>query len=80
MDVHSRLESVFRDVFDDDGLQIHAAMSAPDIEAWDSLAHINLMMRIEDTFGVHFTNAELGGFANVGELERFLAERSTAGA
>jgi acyl carrier protein len=76
MDVHSRLESVFRDVFDDDSLKIDASMCADDVEAWDSLAHINLMMRIEEVFGVHFTNAELGGFANVGELERFLIERA----
>ena len=75
MDLHSRLTSVFRDVFDDDDLQISAATTADDIDAWTSLAHINLMMRIEDTFGVHFTNAQLGGFANVGELERFLVDR-----
>src|SRR6186713_1208410 len=51
MDLHSRLTSVFRDVFDDDDLQISAATTADDIDAWTSLAHINLMMRIEDTFG-----------------------------
>ena len=78
MDVHSRLESVFRDVFDDDSLQIFESMSAEDVDAWDSLAHINLMMRVEDTFGVHFTNAQLGGFANVGELEQFLIDRSAS--
>ena len=77
MDVHSRLETVFRDIFDDDSLKIVERTTADDIEGWDSLAHINLMMRIEDTFGVHFTNAQLGGFTNVGELERFLVERTS---
>jgi len=77
MDVRSRLESVFRDVFDDDRLQITEATTSDDIEEWDSLAHINLMMRIEETFGVRFTNAQLGGFANVGELERFLQQSAS---
>ena len=76
MEIHSRLESVFREVFDDPGLEITDSMTASDIDGWDSLAHINLMVRVEDTFGVHFTNAQLGGFLNVGELERYLKERA----
>jgi acyl carrier protein len=73
VDLHQRLESVFREVFNDDSLELSETTTAADIPGWDSLAHINLMLSVENTFGVHFTDAQLGGFATVGELEHFLA-------
>jgi acyl carrier protein len=74
--VHERLEEVFRLVFDDDTLILTDQTMADDIPGWDSLAHINLMFSIEDAFGVRFAGNELAEFANIGELKRFLAERS----
>jgi acyl carrier protein len=67
-DIKERAQSIFREVFDNDKLEIYDAMQAKDVEGWDSLTHITLIMTIEDTFGVKFTTREVMGFQNVGEM------------
>lgn len=76
--IHEQLEEVFRTVFVDDGIVLSEETTAADVDGWDSLAHINLMCAIEDAFGVRFRGNELAEFSNIGELERFLAERTRA--
>jgi acyl carrier protein len=73
MELHERLEEVFRQVFDSENLKLADEMMAPDIEGWDSVAHINLMFGIEQAFGVRFKGNELAEMKNIGELKRFLA-------
>lgn len=58
-DVRTRLQEIFRDVFDDDEIVLEDAMTADDILAWDSLEHINLLIATEKEFGVTFTTAEV---------------------
>ena len=72
MALHDQLEAVFQTVFNDDELTISDETTASDIEAWDSVAHINLMFSIESTFGIQFAGNELAEFQNVGELKRYL--------
>ncbi len=72
MQLHERLEEVFRQVFDSEHLTLADEMMAPDIEGWDSVAHINLMFGIEQAFGVRFKGNELAEMKNIGELKRFL--------
>ena len=57
-----------QDVFDDDGLELTEAMTANDVEGWDSLSHIRLMVSIEKRFNIKFTNAEVEKLQNVGDL------------
>jgi acyl carrier protein len=75
MPLHDRLEAVFRDVFDDPTLVLTDETTAADVPEWDSLAHINVMTAIETAFDVRFSDRELNGFSNVGELKRWLAAR-----
>jgi acyl carrier protein len=63
-----RIQSVFRDTFDDDGLVLRPEMTADDVEGWDSLMHINLIYAIEQEFKVRFTTAEVTSLKNVGDL------------
>ena len=72
MTLQKQLEEVFQEVFDDDALVLTDEMTARDIPAWDSVAHINLMFSIEQAFGVHFSGNELAQFKNIGELKAFL--------
>jgi len=72
MNLQERLEGVFKEVFDDEHLVLADEMTAQDIPAWDSVAHINLMFSIEQAFGVHFSGNELAEFKNIGELKAFL--------
>lgn len=67
-EIYEKLTDVFRDVFDDEDLTPTAQMSADDVEEWDSLSHIRLMLSVEKAFGVRFSTVELGGLKTVGDL------------
>lgn len=62
------LNEVFQDVFDDDTITVTDATTAADIEDWDSLEHINLIVAVEKKFGIKFTMGEVSGMKNVGEM------------
>ncbi len=79
MELHNRLEEVFRQVFDNDALVLRDQMTAADIEGWDSVAHINLMFGIEQAFGIRFKGNELADMNSIGELKEFLAGKVSGG-
>ena len=68
MEIKERLQEIFRDVFDDEELEIRDDMSAKDIEDWDSLAQINLIIAMEKEFGVKFNLEEVAKLKNIGEM------------
>lgn len=68
MEIKERLQEIFRDIFDDEKLEIREEMSAKDIEEWDSLAQINLIIGIEKEFGVKFNLEEVSKLKNIGEM------------
>jgi len=71
MGVHvtmDQLKEVMRDVFDNDSIEPTETMTAKDVEGWDSLTHIRLMVSIEKQFNVKFTSAEVERLRNVGDL------------
>ncbi|MFR3818378.1 MAG: acyl carrier protein [Fusobacterium varium] len=63
-----KLQEIFRDIFDDEELVITEEMTAADIEDWDSLAQINLIIAIEKEFGVKFNLEEISKLKNIGEI------------
>lgn len=63
-----RLTQVFRDVFDDDELVISGATTAADVEGWDSLTHVTLMINVEKAFKLKFSSKEVASLQNVQEL------------
>lgn len=68
MDTLSRLQDVFRNVFDDDALTIARETTSQDIEAWDSVQNVTLMLEVESVFGVRFSTSEIAYLKNVGDL------------
>lgn len=62
------LQEIFREVFDDASLVITPETSAMDIEAWDSLSHLRLVMAMEAEFRIQFDFEELNVLRNVGEM------------
>ena len=68
MSVIESIQEVFRDVFDDNTLLITNGTTAEDIENWDSLNHINLMMAIENEFKIKFALGELESMKKVGDM------------
>jgi len=77
-DIHSTVEQlipIFRDVFDDDNLTITQATTAKDVEGWDSLAHIRLVVSIEKSFGLRFTADEISNLENIGALAELILKK-----
>jgi acyl carrier protein len=68
MDTYSQLTPIFRDVFDDDQLTLAPAMTADDVEGWDSLSHIRLIISVEQAFAVTFSAAEVGALKDVADF------------
>lgn len=68
MDTLTRLEGVFRSLFDDAGLALTRETTAQDIEAWDSVQHVTLMIEVESVFGVRFSTSEMAYLKTVGDL------------
>jgi acyl carrier protein len=62
------LTAVFRDVFDDDELVLRPDLTADDVDGWDSLAHIRLILSVQKKFGVKFSPIEMNRLKNVGDL------------
>ncbi len=59
---------IFQEVLDDEGLAIERQTTADDVDDWDSLTHIQLLVAIEKGFKVRFKGNEIQGYANVGEM------------
>lgn len=75
--IHARLAEVFRQVFSDPALQLHDAMTANDVDGWDSLNHVALISEIERQFKIKFKLRELMNMDCVGDMLR-LIEAKTA--
>ncbi|MDR1765711.1 MAG: acyl carrier protein [Lachnospiraceae bacterium] len=73
--VYEVLHEVFRDVFDDESIVLKDQTTAADIDGWDSLEHVGLVLAIEEAFGMKFTMSEVRHMENVGEMVAVLMER-----
>ncbi|MFH1058821.1 MAG: acyl carrier protein [Pseudomonadota bacterium] len=67
-DLFVELTPIFQDIFDDDDIIPRPDMAAKDVDSWDSLNHIRLIIAIEGHFNIRFTTAEVNQFQNVGDL------------
>lgn len=74
-EIFENLNVVFRSVFDDDDIVVNDATTADDIEDWDSLEHINLVVAVEKKFGIKFNMGEVNDFKNVGEMVDTIIKR-----
>lgn len=74
-EIFKKLDEVFEEVFDDESIHVNDDTTADDIEDWDSLEHINLVVAIENAFGIKFNMNEVTSFKNVGEMVDIILER-----
>lgn len=74
-EVYEALSEVFQDVFDDEDIRVSDATTAADIEDWDSLEHINLIVAVEKKFNIKFNMGEVNTFKNVGEMVDIILTR-----
>ena len=71
-EVYETLNEVFRDVFDDESIEVNDETTSDDIEDWDSLEHINLIAAVEQEFGIKFNMGQVVTMKNVGEMVDFI--------
>ncbi len=74
-EVYEILNGVFQEVFDDDTITVKDSTTADDIEDWDSLEHINLIVDIEKKYNIKFNMGEVNKFRNVGDMVDKIIER-----
>ena len=76
MSVLEQLQDIFREVFDDDELTVSPETTAKDIEDWDSLMQIQLIVAAERSFGVKFTTQEMSSLKNVGDFVALIEKKN----
>jgi acyl carrier protein len=74
--IYAKLTEIFEDVFDEDSIAVTPELSAKNVEGWDSLNHIRLMLTIEKAFKIKFSTSEVGKLENVGELVALIKART----
>ncbi len=73
--IYARLAELFEDVFDEDSINLTPDLSAKDVDGWDSLTHIRLILTIEKAFKIRFSTSEIGKLENVGDLVTLIQAR-----
>ena len=73
--IFEKINEIFIDVLDLDEVELTDATNANDIEEWDSLSHIQLIVAIEKSFGIKFTSLEIMKWKNVGEMVNSIEEK-----
>jgi len=69
------LQNIFRDLFDEDNLILTRDTSSKNIEDWDSVAQISLILTIENTYNIRISAAELENLSNVGDIVDLLCSK-----
>lgn len=73
--IYLELNRIFQDIFDDDTINVESSTTASDIEEWDSLEHINLIVAIEATFKIKFDISEVSSMKNVGNMVEIITQK-----
>ena len=76
MQVKKELQGIFRDVFDDETIELFDEMTAADIEDWDSLTHVQLIVAIEKHFGLKFSADDIMKLKNVEDIIKLIERKS----
>jgi acyl carrier protein len=73
--IYRRLTDVFRSVFDDDNIVVIPELSAKDVEGWDSLNHLRLIITVQKEFNVKFSAAEVNRLDNVADMVSLIGSK-----
>ena len=73
--IYTGLTRIFHEVFDDESLVLKPELSAKDVQDWDSVTHINIIVAVENRFGIKFKAAELESLHNVGQLAELIGQK-----
>jgi acyl carrier protein len=74
--IYERLTQLFQDIFDNDSISVTPELSAKDVDGWDSVTHIRLMLTVEKAFRIKFSTSEIGNLKNMGDLVTLIKART----
>ena len=74
-EIINKMNTIFCEVFDDDSIKISDNMTSADIEEWDSLNHITLVVNIEKVFGLKLNLSEVVKLENIGEMIELILKK-----
>jgi len=74
-EIYGKLSDIFQNVFDEDSIELTPTLSAKDVDGWDSLTHIRLILTVERAFKIKFSTSEIGKLQNVGDLVTLIKAR-----
>lgn len=74
--IYAKLTQIFHDVFDDESIIVTPELTAAEVDEWDSLTHIRLVLAVEKKFGLRFSAAEVGRLKNVGEFVSLIQSKA----
>ena len=75
LEIYEKLTKIFHAVFHDDTIILDPDLTAADVEDWDSLTHIRLVLAVQNTFQLKFSAAEIGKLMNVGGLVKLIQSK-----
>jgi acyl carrier protein len=74
-ELYAGLNEIFRQVLDDETIDLKPSMTAEDVDGWDSMNHIFIVVEIEKRFGIKFQAAEMEELKDVGELAALVRQK-----
>ncbi len=75
IEILKKVNSIFSDILDDENITLNEQTTADDVDEWDSLSHIQLVVAIEKAFKIRFTSKEILSWNNVGEMVDSIANK-----
>ena len=74
--IYDKLTGIFQDLFDDDSLQVTPELTAKDVDGWDSVSHIRMILTVEKAFKMKFSTTEVGRLKTVGDMVQLIRTRT----
>ncbi len=74
-EIYKRLSEIFRETFRRNDIQLRPDLSAKDVEGWNSITHVLIIVGVEQRFGIQLSTREIDGLQCVGDLARIIAEK-----
>ena len=76
-EIYERLTELFHTIFDDDSIVLGDGTTAANVEGWDSLTNIQLILGVESTFRIRLSAAQVAGLAQLGDLVIIIETKTT---